>query len=212
MKKSKYIPSQSAAIAAAMAFSLFLCGIISAADTEKHIEESLVRLHILANSDSEYDQQLKLKVRDAVLAESDEIFKPYSSSEEAVISLNGSMDRIEEIADRTLAENGSTLKASCRLEKISFDDRVYSNMTVPAGEYTALRVELGSGKGKNWWCVMYPPLCVPCAAMDMTEEEIMEIYGSELTEEDIRLLTQPEEYHAKLYIVELIENLLEDDK
>ena len=210
--KRKYIPSQSAAIAAAMAFSMFICGIISAADTEKHIEESLVRLHILANSDSEYDQQLKIKVRDAVLAHSDEIFAPYSSSDEAIASLQNSMNKITEIADLTLKENGSSLKASCRLEKIAFDDRVYSNMTVPAGEYTALRVEIGSGEGKNWWCVMYPPLCVPCAAMDMTEEEIMEVYGSELTEEDIRLLTQPEEYHAKLYIVEVIKKLIDENK
>ena len=167
--KKNYIASDSAVIAAIMAISLLISGIFTAVSSEKHIEESLVRLHILANSDSELDQQLKLRVRDAVLASSDELFEPYSSSEEA-----------EE----------------------------YGEYTVPAGRYTALRITIGEGKGHNWWCVMYPPLCVPCAGVDMTDEEIMEKYGGELTDEDIELLTE-EGYKPRLYIAELIGGLLE---
>ena len=201
--KKNYIASNSAVIAAIMAISLLISGIFTAVSSEKHIEESLVRLHILANSDSELDQQLKLRVRDAVLASSDELFEPYSSSEEAEEALSGQLDKIKAIADSTLAENGCDDRTS-----MDIDRREYGEYTVPAGRYTALRITIGEGKGLNWWCVMYPPLCVPCAGVDMTDEEIMEKYGGELTDEDIELLTE-EGYKPRLYIAELIGGLLE---
>ena len=207
MKKS-YI-SETALIAAAMAFSLFVTGVFSAVQTEKSLEKNLVRLHILADSDSEEDQRLKLMVRDAILASSDELFVPYSTSEEARIALSGQLDRIKEIADNTLAENGSDDTVTCELREMSFDRRIYKDFAVPAGNYTALRVTIGSGEGHNWWCVMYPPLCVPCAGAALTDEEIMEKYGGELSEEDILMLTEEADYEARLYIVELIEKLLD---
>lgn len=207
MKNRKYILSDTALIAAAMAFSLAASGVISAFAAEKHVESSLVRLHILADSDSAEDQALKIKVRDALLEASDELFEPYSTAEEAERSLSAQMDKIKQIADDTLAANGSRDTVTCELAEIPFDTRVYDNFTVLAGNYTALRVKIGSGEGKNWWCVMYPPLCVPCAGVQMTDEEIMEKYGGELSEEDIMLLTETEDYEARLYIAELIERL-----
>lgn len=201
--------SDSAVIAAVMAISLLVSGIFAAVSSEKHIENSLVRLHILANSDSETDQQLKLMVRDAVLASSEELFAPYSSSEEAEEALSAQLDRIKTIADNTLEENGCCDKTVCEMTSMDIDRREYGDYTVPAGRYTALRITIGEGKGHNWWCVMYPPLCVPCAGVDMTDEEIMEKYGGELTDEDIELLTE-EGYKPKLYIAELIGRLLEE--
>lgn len=206
--KKNYIASDSAVIAAIMAISLLISGIFTAVSSEKHIEESLVRLHILANSDSELDQQLKLRVRDAVLASSDELFEPYSSSEEAEEALSGQLDKIKAIADSTLAKNGCDDRTVCEITSMDIDRREYGEYTVPAGRYTALRITIGEGKGHNWWCVMYPPLCVPCAGVDMTDEEIMEKYGGELTDEDIELLTE-EGYKPRLYIAELIGGLLE---
>lgn len=201
--------SDSAVIAAVMAISLLVSGIFAAVSSEKHIENSLVRLHILANSDSETDQQLKLMVRDAVLASSEELFAPYSSSEEAEEALSAQLDRIKAIADNTLEENGCGDRTVCEMTSMDIDRREYGDYTVPAGRYTALRITIGEGKGHNWWCVMYPPLCVPCAGVDMTDEEIMEKYGGELTDEDIELLTE-EGYKPKLYIAELIGRLLEE--
>lgn len=209
MKKG-YILSTSALIAIAMAFSLTVSGIITALSAKDHVEESIVRLHILAKSDSDEDQALKLKVRDAVLAASDEMFTPYSTAEEAETSLETQMDRIKEIAENTLRENGCTDNVICELTAMPFDTRVYDDLTVPAGNYTALRITIGEGKGKNWWCVMYPPLCVPCASMEMTDEEIMELYGGELTEDDLLMLTETEDYQARLYIADLIERLFGD--
>lgn len=209
MKKHSYILSDSLVIAGIMAVSLLVSGIFTAVSAEKHIEKSLVRLHILANSDSELDQQLKLKVRDAVLESSEELFAPYSSSAEAEEQLASSLDRIKEIADQTLAENGSSDTAVCEITQMNIDRREYGEYTVPAGEYTALRITIGSGEGHNWWCVMYPPLCVPCAGVDMTDEEIIEKYGGELTDEDIILLTE-EGYKPRLYIAELISKFMEE--
>lgn len=209
MKKHSYILSDSLVIAGIMAVSLLVSGIFTAVSAEKHIEKSLVRLHILANSDSELDQQLKLKVRDAVLESSEELFAPYSSSAEAEEQLASSLDRIKEIADRTLAENGSSDRVVCEITQMDIDRREYGEYTVPAGEYTALRITIGSGEGHNWWCVMYPPLCVPCAGVDMTDEEIIEKYGGELTDEDIMLLTE-EGYKPRLYIAELISKFMEE--
>lgn len=202
--------SQTALISLAMVFALLLSGIITAAQTRRHVEDSLVRLHILADSDSEEDQALKLMVRDALLQHSDELFAPYQSHDEAVISLEKNMDRIKEIADDTLAANGSTDTVSCEIEHIQFDTRVYDGFTVPEGDYTALRIKIGSGEGHNWWCVMYPPLCVPCAGG--IDEEIIEKYGTELTDEDIILLTECGDFEIRLYFVDKIKELLSDDK
>ncbi len=209
--KKRYI-SDTALIAAAMAFSLFATGIYSAAETEKSLENSLVRLHILADSDSEEDQRLKLLVRDAILASSEELFEPYSTSEEAELALSEQLDRIKEIADNTLAANGSEDTVTCELREMTFDRRIYNDFAVPAGNYTALRVTIGSGEGHNWWCVMYPPLCVPCAGAALTDEEIMEKYGGELTEEDILMLSEEADYEARLYIAELFEKLINNRK
>ncbi len=197
--------SRTAVIAAVMAFSLCMSAVISAAGTRNHIRESLVRLHILADSDSEYDQQLKLKVRDAILASSDEIFEPYSKKAQAESSLAQQLPRIKEIAEQTLRENGCTYPVSCELTQMEFDTRYYERYTVPDGEYTALRITIGSGSGKNWWCVMYPPLCVPCAAAE--GEDILKKYGTELTDEDIAMLTESGDYEVRFYIAEVIEKL-----
>ncbi len=209
MKRKSYIITDSTLIAVIMAFSLTASGIITAAAAETHVEESIVRLHILADSDSEKDQQLKIMVRDEILAHSEELFKPYSSSEEAAASLEAQLPVITEIAENALAENGCTDKVSCEILQMPFDTRVYDGFTVPAGDYTALRIKIGSGSGKNWWCVMYPPLCVPCAGID--SEEIMEKYGGELSEEDIRLLTESGDYEARLYIAELLKELFSEE-
>lgn len=193
-----------------MAFSLLVSGIFSAAASRHNLEQKLVRLHILANSDSELDQQLKLRVRDAILSVSDELFEPYSGHEEACASLEGSMDRICMIAEETLRENGCDDKVTCELETVGFDERVYNGFTVPQGSYTALRVKIGSGQGHNWWCVMYPPLCIPCAGG--IDEEILEKYGGELSEEDIIMMTDCDDYEVRLFIVDLIRELLSEDK
>ena len=113
-------------------------------------EMNLIRLHVIANSDSEYDQYVKLKVRDSVLAVSNAL-----SPEDIPYSLNF----IEDAAKTALASHGSNPSAKVQFGKFDFPTKSYGNITLPAGEYTAVRVIIGNGEGQNWWCVMYPPLC-----------------------------------------------------
>lgn len=206
----KYIPSETAATAIAMAAALFFSGVISAAQCRQELCEDMVRLHILAASDSEYDQNMKLAVRDGILAASPDIFAPYSTADEARQSLTEHCSDIEKIAEEILHENGCDKPVTCSLEITEFDEREYGSYTVPAGEYTALRVVIGEGEGHNWWCVMYPPLCVPCACAGMTDEEIMEQYGGELSDEEISLITYGGEFKARLYIADLIGELFKE--
>lgn len=201
----KYIPSETTVIGIAMALGLLISGIFSAAQAKADLQNDIVRLHILADSDSEEAQELKIAVRDALLAASPELFEPYSTAEEAERSLSLHLGDIEEIAENTLREKGCGDDVHCELEMIPFDERVYGRFTVPAGEYTALRVVIGSGEGHNWWCVMYPPLCVPCAGVDMTDEEILEKYGCELSDEEILLITESGDFEARLYLAEVWE-------
>ncbi|MCM1578603.1 MAG: stage II sporulation protein R, partial [Ruminococcus sp.] len=117
------------------------------------------------------------------------------------------LEDMEKIAEDVLKKNGCDDKVRCEIKKVSFDKRDYGSFSVPAGEYTALQVVIGSGGGHNWWCVMYPPLCVPCAGVDMTDEEILEKYGGELSEEEILLMTESGDFEARFYLAELAQRL-----
>lgn len=182
-----------------MAFSVFCAGFCGFAEDYRDITQTVFRLHILANSDSEEDQSLKLKVRDAVLEENSGIFKNCKSAEEAAFEARKHMDEIKASAERVLAENGAGYGAECGIAKMRFDDRIYEDMTMPAGEYLALRVTLGEAEGKNWWCVMFPPLCLPAVSGEAAEE----IFSPE----ELDILENRESYECRFYFLELLEKL-----
>jgi len=116
------------------------------------LSQAIVRLHVVANSDSDADQELKLKVRDAVLAYSQADFTKKSDIE-------SSLDEYKKIAEQVIKENGFSYPASVEYGKFSFPTKHYKNLSLPAGSYDAVRISLGEAKGKNWWCVLFPPLC-----------------------------------------------------
>ena len=118
------------------------------------------RLHILANSDSYADQQVKLKVRDAILEQTAEDFDGVFAESDAEIFAAEHMEELIKTANAVLAENGFDYTASAEIGGFAFPERTYGERIYPAGEYRALRITLGEGKGHNWWCVLYPPLCV----------------------------------------------------
>lgn len=133
------------------------------------VSESVLRLHILANSDSESDQQLKLKVRDAILAETADEMNTNSLSSAKTAAKNN-LSKIQKIAEKTIEKNGYDYSVSVEMTNMYFDTRHYENATMPAGDYDAVRVTIGNGEGHNWWCVIYPPLCVsPAIAQDYDE-------------------------------------------
>ena len=123
------------------------------------IRENVVRLHILADSNSEIDQNVKLKVRDALLEKNSELLSDKVTPENATEYFKNSKDELEQCANEVLKENGLNYKATITLGKEYYTTRVYEDLTFPAGVYTSIKVVLGSGEGKNWWCVMFPPLC-----------------------------------------------------
>ena len=156
---------------------------------------SVLRLHILAESDSDRDQQLKLYVRDALL-ESGILGEADSLAEAESIAAERLPD-IERIAETVLRANGCELPVEAELADTEFDVRTYGDITMPAGTYRALRVKIGSAQGHNWWCVMYPSLCVPaaCDVADDKQEEL-EKFG----DEELDILYEPEKYEIRFAI------------
>ncbi len=120
---------------------------------------SLIRLHVIANSDSDEDQELKYQVRDQLLISFGDIFRDAKTIEEARNLINGNLDDLKDIASREINRQGFDYPVDASLGAASFPTKVYGDLVYPAGEYEALRVVIGEGSGANWWCVMFPPLC-----------------------------------------------------
>lgn len=121
--------------------------------------DNLLRLHILANSNSPSDQDLKLQVRDAVLLAAHEIFSGVASREEAIVYITNNWESMRKIALDTVSNEGFSYDVSLELGNYVFPDRNYGDFLLPAGHYDALRIVIGEGRGENWWCVLFPPLC-----------------------------------------------------
>lgn len=127
------------------------------------LRQGVLRLHIIANSDSEADQNLKLAVRDEILKNSTDIFKDCSDVTTAYKTAETQIQNISEIANSVIKENGFDYGADVSVGDAYFDTRIYDDFTLPAGTYKSLIVNLGEGNGKNWWCVVFPCVCVPAA-------------------------------------------------
>lgn len=122
-------------------------------------KDEIIRFHIRANSDKEEDQALKLKIRDEILKEMTEKFKDSKSIEESRRIIIANMDKMKSIAERVIEKQGKNYEVAITLGQDNFPTRKYGNMVLPTGEYETLLISLGEGKGQNWWCVMFPPLC-----------------------------------------------------
>ena len=124
------------------------------------VSNEVFRLHILANSDSECDQNLKLKVRDAVLDYTKNIFKNADNITNAEKLTDENLQKIADKAKKVVEKNGYNYSVKAQIKEMYFDTRYYGNITMPSGKYKALRITIGKGEGHNWWCVMYPCVCV----------------------------------------------------
>ena len=126
----------------------------------QEIRKDVFRLHILANSDTDEDQNLKLKVRDAVLEYTEKLYKNSNTKEEAEVLTSKNLQNIANVAKQVIVDNGYNYNVTCQIEDVYFNTRTYENVTMPSGTYRALQIKIGNAKGENWWCVMYPSLCV----------------------------------------------------
>lgn len=146
------------------------------------LNENVIRFHVVANSDSEADQAVKLEIRDGIIAYLQPILAELPSATEAKAWLEGHLEELKAVADQILAENGFTDTATVTVRKEAFDTRRYDTFTMPAGVYDALRITIGDGSGRNWWCVVFPQLCLPAVSDGMEAEAAGAGFSEDLTQ------------------------------
>lgn len=187
--------SLSVGIVVAIVFSIF-----SFAKTSDEIRSDVLRLHVIANSDSSVDQNLKLRLRDHILQEGKDIFDGSVNVENAVQKIEPRIGELEKSAESFVKSAGFDYKVKIALSEEYFTTRTYETVTLPAGKYLALRVVIGSGNGHNWWCVMFPPMCVPAADK---KDEIENVF----TDDEIKLVESKPKYEPRFKIIEIYEQI-----
>lgn len=183
----------------------------------KGYKDKLIRFHVLANSDSDEDQELKLKVRDEIIKYLQPMLKQSKSLEQSEQIILSESENIKNIGENIIKENGYTYEVEVKLEYNNFPAKQYSNIVLPAGEYKALRILIGEAKGKNWWCVMFPPLCFVDENNGVIDKETDEKLRSVLTEEEYNLISEDniektKDVKMKFKIVEIIEAIVSNSK
>lgn len=163
------------------------------------IKENILRLHVLANSDSEEDQALKLKIRDRILEVGADAFEDQETLILAEQKAKEMLPIFTEEAKKVIKQNGFNYDVKVSLSKAYFETRVYENFTLPAGEYNALKVVIGEGKGKNWWCVIFPSVCLPTAT-----KQNLSGYVSNSSQE---ITDNAPKYRIKFKVVEWYESI-----
>ncbi len=186
--------------------AIFFADFAGFAERIRTLREDVLRLHILADSDSEEDQALKLKVRDALLEESGVLFAGCDTPEEIRKRAEEQQETIRLLAQNVLEENGCDDKVTVQLVQMEFDEKQYKEITMPAGNYDALRILIGEAEGQNWWCVMYPPLCIPSASDVIGDSgTARECFGEETAD----ILEDAPKYEVKFKCLEWWESICE---
>lgn len=171
------------------------------------LANNVFRLHVIANSNSQEDQELKYVVRDELIAYMNSICKDISSKNDAIRIANENKNEFYNIAKKVILDNGFNYEVNIEIGNFSFPTKTYGDISLPAGFYDALKVEIGKASGKNWWCVMFPSLCFVDVSNGIVPEESKENLESNLQEEDYNLIASDKvEYKVKFKLVELLEN------
>ena len=195
-----------------LTFLLFIytsiCAISYAQNISTDIASSVFRLHVIANSDSKEDQDLKYKVRDNLLKYMNKICKNCTSKEDAISLVEKNKDIFKQIALDTISNEGFSYDVNINIGNFEFPIKNYGDISLPAGLYDALRVEIGEAKGQNWWCVMFPPLCFVDISSGVVPEESKEVLQDNLTEEEFALISDKssDEIQFKFKLLEFFNN------
>lgn len=172
-----------------------------------NIADSVFRLHVIANSDSAEDQNLKYIVRDKVIEYMSSISQNASSKEDVIEIAKANLDKIQAISSQTIRENGYTYSVNVEVGNFSFPSKRYGDITLPPGYYDALRIKIGEAEGQNWWCVMFPPLCFVDVTSGVVPDESKEIMKENLSKEEFDLISKnSNEVKVKFKIVEVLQN------
>ncbi len=172
------------------------------------ISNSVFRLHVIANSDSKEDQDLKYIVRDNVLTYMNDICKDTKSKEAAIKIANEHLDEFKQVAINTIKENGFNYDVNIEIGNFSFPTKTYGDISLPSGYYDALRIKIGNADGKNWWCVMFPPLCFVDVSSGIVPDESKEAMKKDLSDEEFSLISNKENSNIsfKFKLIEFFQN------
>lgn len=171
-----------------------------------NLSNNFFRLHILANSDSEKDQKLKLKIRDNIIEFMNN--ENFSSKEETIDYINNNKSKFYEIAEKTIYENGYNYSVNINIGNFYFPTKNYGNISLPAGFYDGLKIEIGDANGQNWWCSLFPPLCFVDISSGIVDNENLENLENNLSTEEFSLITSSDDnIKFKFKIVEFLNNL-----
>lgn len=185
-----------------------ICAISYAQNISTDIANSVFRLHVIANSDKEEDQNLKYIVRDHLLDYMNSICGNCKSKEEAIFIVQENKDTFEQIATNTIKEQGYDYSVKINIGNFEFPTKNYGDISLPAGYYDALRVEIGEAKGQNWWCVMFPPLCFVDISSGVVPNESKELMENSLSQEEFALVSNESnnEIQFKFKLLEFFAN------
>jgi len=167
------------------------------------LNQELIRLHVVADSDSDRDQQIKLRVRDAVMESLSKAMADMTDVEQAKLYIQAQLPKIEKIANDTLQYLGCESTARVSFQEEVFDTRIYDTFTLPAGVYEALRITIGSGEGKNWWCVVFPTLCMSAVSEEFADVAVGAGFSDSLT----AALEGKEGYEVRFYLLDMLGKL-----
>lgn len=192
---------------------IFISAISYVEAVSKEIQGSVFRLHVIANSNEEEDQNLKYIVRDKLIEYMNDLSKDANSKEEIIQLANDKKDDLLMVAKEVIIEQGYNYNVTINIGNFSFPTKSYGDISFPAGYYDALKVEIGEAKGENWWCVMFPPLCFVDVSSGIVPTESKEILKENLSEEDYSLISngnQEEDYNEitfKFKLIEMLQNV-----
>ena len=188
------------AVCALAALTIWSIGVVR---DKQELRKNLIRLHVVAASDSESDQALKLQVRDAVISALQYDIRNLTDAKQAKAYLQDNLPKIEALANHVLQENGCSDKAKVSLQQEAFATRDYDTFTLPAGIYEALRITIGAGEGHNWWCVVFPALCVGATVSEFEETAQCAGMNTSLT----GALAGEESYEARFLVLDALGRL-----
>ena len=173
------------------------------------LSNSVFRLHVLANSDTTEDQNLKYQVRDSLLSYMNQIAQGVTSKEEVISLVQTHQEDFKQIALQTIHEHGYDYSVSIHIGNFDFPTKEYGDISLPAGTYDALRVEIGEAQGHNWWCVMFPPLCFVDISSGIVPEESKDSLKNNLSDEEYSLIStdNKNEFNFKFKLIEMFENV-----
>lgn len=174
---------------------------------EESIYSDMIRLHVLADSDESDEQELKLKVRDKVLEKVTELTNGVTDKKVAYEIIEGNLSLLSEVGEEAVKENGYEHKVTAELGREEYPEREYEGFKLPAGEYYSLRIKIGSAEGKNWWCVLFPPLCTTAA-----EERDEAFVATGFTGEQYKTITETQNvrYKIKFKLLEVFEEIFRE--